>query len=40
MQNISKAIELCLEESAIDLPQNTFIGIRDIEVEISVTAGD
>ena len=39
VQNIYEAIELCLEDSDIDSPQNTFIGLRDVEVVISETAG-
>ena len=38
MKNIKEAIELCLEEERIE-ELNEFIGIREIEIEISEATG-
>jgi predicted RNase H-like HicB family nuclease len=39
VKNITEAIELCIEDGNIEDETNTFIGMRDIEVEIRETAG-
>ena len=35
MNNIKEAIEVCIEEEAIDKTNLTFIGIRDLEIAVS-----